>query len=336
LNPVLEDFVRDTRNEYGDPPSGWRAALSRPAAEDWLDAAVLGGVALKDVLAGRVSDGDIDPRVIEAFHTQYPRVAGSFVDFVRSHQSPEEIQGIVSGVKGKVLEFLYVDYLNHGHLPAGQVAELAQSATQPGWDIAVHDQGGHLVDTVQVKATDSIEYIKHALERYPHVDIATTHEVFDAIHDPAVHQHLVDSGFVNHALETKVQLATDAASAGLHYHLPMFAFAFIAAQLGWSLWKGRCDLRTAAKTGADRGLKAGVVSVVAWGAKLLAGPFAAIPAAVVTRLLMSRKQVGDEDQQAHDASLSRIRAITARFNADDRRALPPAPAIALLGPMEAS
>jgi hypothetical protein len=51
---------------------------------------------------------------------------------------------------------------------------------------------------------------------------------------------------------------------------------------------------------------------------------------------MSRKQVGDEDQQAHDASLSRIRAITARFNADDRRALPPAPAIALLGPMEAS
>ena len=51
-----------------------------------------------------------------------------------------ELVGFVSGVKGKLFELQYVDYLNDGHLPDGFRAELAGNPTNPGWDIAIIGQ----------------------------------------------------------------------------------------------------------------------------------------------------------------------------------------------------
>jgi len=82
------------------------ADLLRRAAssEDVADTAVIGGVALADVVAGKIAEAQIPPNVIEAFHAQYPQYGTSFIEAVqRLSKDPEKLSGLVNGVKGKVL-----------------------------------------------------------------------------------------------------------------------------------------------------------------------------------------------------------------------------------------
>src|ERR1700740_3389329 len=88
------------------------------------------------IRAGSMTDAHFDPQVLEAFHLQYPNVQMNFTDFVREHQDPDELRGVISGVKGKLFELKHVDILN-GQLPEGYVAHLADSATQPGYDVII-------------------------------------------------------------------------------------------------------------------------------------------------------------------------------------------------------
>lgn len=67
-----------------------------------------------------------------------------------------ELTGIVNGIKGKLFELRYVDYLNDGHIPDGYQAILAESATNPGWDIAVLGADDSVAEEIQLKATDSV------------------------------------------------------------------------------------------------------------------------------------------------------------------------------------
>ena len=94
-------------------------------------------------------------------------------------QSMNDVQlnGFASLLKGKLFELRYAEYLNDGHLPEGFHAELAASANQAGWDIAILNEQGQIDELLQLKATESATYISHALERYPYVDVVTTEEV---------------------------------------------------------------------------------------------------------------------------------------------------------------
>jgi hypothetical protein len=49
-----------------------------------------------------------------------------------------------------------VNWLDHGHLPAGYHAELAQHANNPAWDILIRDPHGHTDNLLQLKATESV------------------------------------------------------------------------------------------------------------------------------------------------------------------------------------
>ena len=91
---------------------------------------------------------------------------------------PDRLVGFISGVKGKLFETQYVDQLNGGKLPDGFHASLAQSATQPDWDIQIIDDHGHVVDLLQAKATDSMGYVQQALTQNPQIDVVTTDEAF--------------------------------------------------------------------------------------------------------------------------------------------------------------
>jgi len=140
-----------------------------------VDSLAVGGDLLSDILKGGVASADVHA----AYAAAYPELAGrmSFEDVARSlHDS--QLTGFVSGVKGKLFEMRYMEYLNDGNLPDGYHADLAHSATQPGWDIAVHGPDGHVASILQMKATDSVEYVRHALERYPDIDVVTTDEVY--------------------------------------------------------------------------------------------------------------------------------------------------------------
>ena len=216
MNDLLRQFVEDTNARFGGKLRSPKELLNRQfTADECLDAAVIGGYGVRDIIAGKVPESHIPPIVIKAFHSQYP-YAGDFVDFVRDHKGDASLLGIINGIKGKVFELEYLDYLNHGHLPEGAVAELAHSPTQEGWDIAIRDAHGHIIEHLQLKATESMSYIADAIAHHPEIDIVATHEVFEQINDPDVLSYLIDSGISNDHLE-------HVATAAVHDVGPDFA-----------------------------------------------------------------------------------------------------------------
>ena len=163
MNDLLREFVADTNARFGDRLRSPQELFNQQlAADQCLDATVIGGYGVRDIIAGKVHESQISPLVIKAFHSHYPH-AGDFVDFVRDHKGDASLLGFINGIKGKAFELEYLDYLNHGHLPAGAVAELATSPTQEGWDIAIRDSTGHVIEHLQLKATESMSYIADAI-----------------------------------------------------------------------------------------------------------------------------------------------------------------------------
>ena len=59
----------------------------------------------------------------------------------------------------------------------GQIASIAGSPTQAGWDLQISDRDGELLERIQLKATEDMGYIKDALERYPDIRIAAPAEI---------------------------------------------------------------------------------------------------------------------------------------------------------------
>ena len=122
-------------------------------------------------------------------------------------QSMNDVQlnGFANLLKGKLFELRYAEYLNDGHLPEGFHAELALSANQAGWDVAILDEHGQVAEALQLKATESASYISHALERYPYIDVVTTEEVYSHATMGDMAEHVINSGISNDEMSDFVQ-----------------------------------------------------------------------------------------------------------------------------------
>ena len=144
-----------------------------------------------------------------------------------------ELAGLISGIKGKLFEMRYVDFLNDGHLPDGYEAVLAESATNPGWDIAILDNNGITVNELQMKATDSVDYIKTALERYPDIDIVTTEEVYNSVVMREFADQVINSGISNEELTSVVTETLESDSVDMDWGLPVIPMLLI----GYSVYK---------------------------------------------------------------------------------------------------
>ena len=144
-----------------------------------------------------------------------------------------ELAGLTSGIKGKLFEMRYVDFLNNGHLPDGYEAVLAESATNPGWDIAILDNNGMVVNELQMKATDSVDYIKTALERYPDIDIVTTEEVYNSVVMREFADQVINSGISNEELTSVVTETLESDSVDMDWGLPVIPMLLI----GYSVYK---------------------------------------------------------------------------------------------------
>lgn len=179
--------------------------------DELLDLLVVGGITLDQVLRDPSS---VPANVEHAFALAYPGLAQSesFANAV-GRMSSDELVGLTSGVKGKLFEIELVDHLNSGGLPDGFHAELAHSATQPGWDIQVTDAHGHVSELLQAKATESASYVKEALERYPDIDVSTTTEVHAQLLAMGLAQDVHNSGISEAVLQAKVDAAAHAGSA---------------------------------------------------------------------------------------------------------------------------
>jgi hypothetical protein len=296
MNEVLSQFVKETEAQYA-------GRLRRPAElfrrestpEELLDIAVLSGYSVSDILSGKVAESDIDPRILKAFGEQYPH-AGNFIDFIRGHEGDTEaINGIVSAVKGKLFELEYLDWLNNGHLPSGAVAELANSPTQPGWDIIIKDAHGHPIEYLQLKATESIGYIKEAFATHPDIDVVATHEVFRRINDTAgseLHQHVLDGHFLNENLEEHVQDGVSGAEMTPEFQWPLLAFGIIAVDSFKGYLEGKTSGKKAIRSGVTRGWRTLVCRAAAYASILISHePVVGLPTSVLSRLLFSRHDV---------------------------------------------
>jgi hypothetical protein len=262
------------------------------SAEDFVDSAVIGGVTVADILAGKVAEWQIPSSVLDAFHAQYPQYGTGFVEAVDHLRSdPERLMGLVNGVKGKLFELNYVDWLNHGHLPDGFSAELAHHANNPGWDIAIHDAHGQVAELLQMKATDSVSYVNEAIAAHPDIPVVVPHELYEKLadnHDAFIHTldghealnnlngHITDA--VGHA---------EAAGAAEHFPIigPVVVIGLAAALNYRSYRQGRMTLADLVRNVGERGALAVLASGAGWAVALLAHePFFGLPTSVFVRL----------------------------------------------------
>ncbi len=287
MNELLKHFVSETNARFeGRLRSSEELFTQRMAADQCLDTAVIGGYGLHDIFDGKVDDSQFPPVVIKAFHVQYPHV-GSFVGFVRDHKGDAALLGIINGIKGKAFELDYVEYLNHGNLPAGVFAELAHSPTQEGWDIAIRDVHGHIIDHLQLKATDALAYIQDAIAHYPEIDVVVTHEVFQHLDNLEILSHLIDSGVSNAHLEDVTSDAVHGVAPGFEL-IPWVAFAIIAYQ-SWRRYRKGLPLPAVVREAFRRGAYSTSCRGMAYFTTLLVQePFLGVVSSVLLRLSFGR------------------------------------------------
>lgn len=188
-----------------------KSAQQRRRKDELLDLLVVGGITLAQVIRNPTG---VPAAIERAFDLAYPGLSQteSFADAV-NRMSSDELTGLASGVKGKLFEMELVDHLNSGGLPDGFHAALAESATQPGWDIQITDTHGHISDVLQAKATESASYVQDALERYPNIDVTTTTEVHGQLVAMGLAQDVHNSGISETVLQAKVDAATHGGAA---------------------------------------------------------------------------------------------------------------------------
>ncbi|MDG1301470.1 MAG: hypothetical protein P8R37_07760 [Opitutae bacterium] len=191
-----------------------------------LDMLSLGGESLATLLAAAA----IPDAIQAAYEAAYPDKAGvdDLADQLRSFNG-DELTGFLAGIKGKLFEQQYVEYLNDENLPDGYTAQIAEAANQPGWDIAIEGPNQELIEVIQAKATDSVGYVVAALEKNPQIDVVTTDEVYSQLVMSGASESMVtNSGITNASLEEVLAGAVDTADISLNFTPPWFTMALIA------------------------------------------------------------------------------------------------------------
>ena len=262
----------------------------------------LAGTAAEVSAENRLSnilEPDANPRLLEAFELQFPNVS---LESLRG-MSEDDLEGYVSGLKGKFFEVLVRDRLNDGEsvgeitLQARQRALLADSPTQPGWDLKIVDQGGETVEALQLKATENIYYIKEHLERYPDIRVVTPKEI-DGLPEEILQTNILHDELAEGAREHLEELGesgwenlveTGAASA-LDF-LPVLSVVVVLATEGHAMLMGRTTLEQTLRRGGQRLAMAGAYSVVvsvAGHAAPLVLPLRFVEGRITARVTLSR------------------------------------------------
>ena len=264
---------------------------------------------------------DSNPQLLEAFQLQYPNVdPASLVG-----RSLESFEGFVNGVKGKYFEVLVAERLNAGdtvgelQLEPGQVARLAESSTQRGWDLEIVDRNAETVEQIQLKATESMSYVKEALDKYPGIRIAVPEEVDSESAD------IIGTGISNSMLEetTEEQLgelsendisnALDVAAEFALDIIPVTSALIIGVTEGRRYLMGRATLRDTVRSGGKRMGRASAYSAIGSALSATGLGLAAIPVVMGMRVgearVTARINLGD-NLQGRTAELNELRTGT--------------------------
>ena len=215
------------------------------------------------------------------------------------------------------------DRLNAGErlgeleLQPGQTAHLAESSTQPGWDLRIENEDGSVDELLQLKATDSMSYVKGALDEHPDIRIAVPSEIDDASDE------IVGTGISNDQLEgiTRAQIdeegesrledLADHAAEGVVDSIPFVSMVTTGVIEGRNVLTGRSTLRESLRRGAKRTGRAAAYDAVGTA---LGFTGVAVPVVVVLRLTEARvtrlAALGD-NLESRTLEIGRLAASTA-------------------------
>ena len=141
-----------------------------------LELAALAADVRLDDMVNLGLEPDVNPQLMEALET-YPAIREDLL------ATGELSQGQINNIKGKYFEILVRNRLNDVRalgelqLEPGQTAELASSVSQNGWDLDIVDENGKSVVLLQLKATESMSYVKGALENHPDYRVVVPSEM---------------------------------------------------------------------------------------------------------------------------------------------------------------
>ncbi len=260
--------------------------------EKGLIDAMTTAVAIDSIFSSdQIDYSKINPQMEEAFHLAYPNhEIGSL-----SSYNTEQLQGFINSWKGKYFEVTVRDQLNQGdwvgdlHLENGHQAILAGDPTQIGWDLQIIDADGIIVQELQLKATESLSYVKEALEKYPNIEILTTEEISDELSKKVLTSDISENSLEELIISPMEDLLDSSLENLLESVLPGLPFILIAVGEGRHIITGRKSLELAAQNIRERSVKTGIAMGVGALAFILTGTgFVAIPVSFLTRIGIDR------------------------------------------------
>jgi len=322
--PEIAELAKQYRATR-DPSVDVRKAVSdlykryiKEREQSLLDAAAAAAAVHALFLSDRIDMSKVTPQMEEAFRLAYPNIDLSSLQ----DRSPSEVEGFLSAWKGKYFEVLVRDKLNAGewfgdiHLEPGQTAVLAESATQPGWDLQILNADGSVAQELQLKATESLSYVKEALERYPDIQILATDEVLENGADTLgrVFPTGVSESELHEAIRAPMEALLDSPLEELiETILPGLPFVLIAVGEGRHVLMGRKSFEVAFADALYRSVK----TVAAFGAGALVlwldGGILSIPAAFLTRASFDRYTIMQQTEQILDRRIIRLRSLRAQL-----------------------
>lgn len=261
------------------------AGYLKKRSESLLDAAML-GLAFDSVFSAPTIDLDLvteDMRM--AWELAYPNVPLESL----AGRSIEQLEGAINGWKGKLFEVEVERRLNAGewvgdlHLKPGQTVEIADKANQPDWDIKILDENGRVDDLLQLKATDSVSYIREALDRYPDTPIISTSEVADRLagHHSVASADISNSDLTEQVSDPLANAATDHSDIVLAGMTPV---TVIFAAEAWKVLTDRASIDQALTSGGNRAAKGAVAAGFGAAAALIGGPILGVGVTFLARL----------------------------------------------------
>ena len=277
---TLKDRINQLYNDY---------ILQR---EKGLIDAMTTAVAIDSIFfSDQIDYSKITPQMEESFHLAYPNHE---IESLSSYDT-EQLQGILNSWKGKYFEVTVRDQLNQGdwvgeiHLENGQQAILADDPTQMGWDLQILNTDGSVVQELQLKATESLSYVKEALEKYPNIEILTTEEISNELSKNILASNISENSLEELIISPMEDLLDSSWDNLLEVVLPGLPFILIAVGEGRHIITGRKSLELATSNILERSVKTTIAMGVGTLAFILTGMgLVAIPASILTRIGIDR------------------------------------------------
>ena len=298
----MVESLTDLAEEYPSQPLDALLALAeklriRGEKEVLEIAASAADIGLDDLVNLGLEPG-ANPQLVEALNT-YPPIKEDLL------ATGELSQGQINNIKGKYFEALVRDRLNDGEalgelqLEPGQTARLATSASQKGWDLKIVDGNGDTAELLQLKATESMSYVKGALENHPDFRIVVPGEMDSASHEiigtDISHADLKAGAAADNVLE-QVEEQTEGvlenvADLSTEFALdvvPIGTLGILVTIGGYRFLTGRATLREATSGAAKSLRRATIWSSIGYGLAATGLGMGAAPVTAGLRVAVTR------------------------------------------------